>query len=553
MTFRRALLQGGVVVLAAASAFAQDSGQVIVRRAPSKRPVLGAGLSDIRTGPAATAAGFLQRRLVSSTKIDDVLAADFNRDGIPEVAYLNWDGKKKTNTLFVWAGDKSLKYKTRSSYLANQGWSKFIGAADFNGDGKLDLAVQGSGFTYFLIFPGLGNGRFGAQKILKVKDPWIWDYFTTAQIFDYDGDGKKDIVELYWYNKVIVLRNLGGFQFDVSVVDMGSGFNCAGLTAGDFSGDGKGDLFTLDTGTQQLRFYESKGDGTFAKKYAKGVSASGPYLFSSLLNADAKLDLIGSGKSSGEAWAMLGMGKGLTGPRIRLPGKGLLSGGIASGDFNGDKKQDLAGPGYAKNDASGEYEFGIWYYQGKGTGRFLNPVTLAPHLRFDASSGGHNVTAADFNKDGKQDILGASYFEYGSNEAYPDSQSLVFFLGGKSPAVLTVSNLTMDRLEFEGSDIVMKGRFSYAGSNHYLYYDPTSKEPTNNAFLTFQVETFGYPSYKATYSVSGAFLDKRTAPAGTIELDLKLPTTLTPSAPPTITVSNFYLYDYNLVRSNKLQ
>ena len=547
MIFRKAFLTGFLVVLAAGSVFSLHSDDTKVRSVPPEKHAVRADRYYVQPDMAAYKASFRQYRVVIPENFEDLLVADFNKDAIPDIAYLSYDSSSKKNALHMIKGDKNLGYKTKYKYGVAKSGAQFVGAADFDGNGKLDIAVVGDGNNaYFLIYPGKGNAQFESPKTYIPKDPWFYDYFTKTDIFDFNGDGKEDIVELYWYDKVIAFQNLGGFEFKKYDVDIGFGVNCDGIAAGDFTGDGKDDLFTVDVENSTLKFFESKGDGTFAKLYAKGIGKTGSYLFPALLNKDAKPDLIGSG----QPWTMLGTGKGQLGTKAKLPGKGSLSYGIATGDFNGDQKLDIMGPEWIHDILGGKSSYGILHYQGRGNGQFMNPVELAPHLKFDKGGGvRHNIGAADYNKDGKLDVLGATYFGYATN---PDSQSFVFFLNGKSPASLKISNLTMERLEFENSNIIVKGKFDYSGSNLYFYYDRKSKDATENAFLKFNIQV-NSPYYQATCYASGSFLDKRSSQSGTIEFNIKLPTTLTPSYLTKVTLSDFSLCDHNLVLSNELE
>jgi hypothetical protein len=543
MDFRKVILAGLFIVLVTGSLSSWCFDDMKVRSVPLEKQSDRANRYYVHPNRAAYKASFRQYRVVIPVNIEDLLVADFNKDAVPDIAYISYDSSTKKTALYVMKGDKNLLFKTKYKYSVNKGWTQFVGAADFEGNGKLDIAVVGDGNNaYFLIYPGKGNGQFESPKTYTPKDPWFYDYFEITDIFDLDGDDKPDVVELYWYNKVIAFQNLGGFEFKKFDVDIGFGVNCDGIAAGDFTGDGKDDLFTVDADNSTLKFFESKGDGTFTKLYAKGIGKTGACLFPALLNKDAKLDLIGSY----EPWTMLGTGKGQLGTKVKLPGKGSFGYGIATGDFNGDQKLDIMGPESSFSDQS----FGIWYYQGRGNGQFVNPVKLAPHLKFNKQSGGRrNIRTADFNKDGKLDVLGAAYFGAFTN---PDSQSFVFFLNGKSPASLKISNLTMERLEFDNSNIIVKGKFDYSGSGLYFYYDSKSKEATDNAFLKFNI-TVNSPYYQATCYASGSFLDKRSSQSGTIEFNIKLPTTLTPSYLTKVTLSDFSLYDYNLVLSNELE
>ncbi len=75
------------------------------------------------------------------THLDSVVSivvADFNHDNIPDLAVTDWRGSSVT--VFLGTGNGSFR-RAWSSPLRMPGTVPHVAAADFNGDGMLDLAV----------------------------------------------------------------------------------------------------------------------------------------------------------------------------------------------------------------------------------------------------------------------------------------------------------------------------------------------------------------------------------------------------------------------------
>lgn len=166
-------------------------------------------------------------------------------------------------------------------------------AADFNGDGKLDLAVAETNSPHgqVSVEPGRGDGTFGKPIVSPLIDEGInnQDLMRTG---DFNGDGKADLVIMDDYAagfEVLLGKGDGTFQapIDTTVVS-----NSMTFEVGDFNGDGKADLVvTTTTGINtSLNIYLSNGDGTFlqgaqyAANYGAAVVAD--------VNHDGMLDLV---------------------------------------------------------------------------------------------------------------------------------------------------------------------------------------------------------------------------------------------------------------------
>jgi hypothetical protein len=124
--------------------------------------------------------------------------------------------------------------------------SRSVAVGDFNGDGKLDLAVanpnssqagSGNDSATVSILLGTGTGSFGAKT-----DFGTGRACSSVAVGDFNGDGKLDLaVANFDSNTVSILLGTGTGSFGAKT-DFGTGSNPASVAVGDFNGDGKLDL-----------------------------------------------------------------------------------------------------------------------------------------------------------------------------------------------------------------------------------------------------------------------------------------------------------------------
>src|SRR5207248_5207969 len=139
---------------------------------------------------------------------------------------------------------------------------------DLNGDGKLDLAVTNYGsFWAFGSMPdntvtillGNGDGTFTAAAGSPVSvgtDP------TAVVVADFNGDGKLDLAVVNGSDQTVSIL-LGRGDGTFTVVSAAPAANAFALATGDFNQDGNLDLAVSNSGTAAITILLGNGDGTF--------------------------------------------------------------------------------------------------------------------------------------------------------------------------------------------------------------------------------------------------------------------------------------------------
>ena len=146
-----------------------------------------------------------------------------------------------------------------------------VAVGDFNGDGKLDLAVANSFDNFVSVLLGKGDGTFQAAVNYGTGSGPL-----SVAVGDFNGDGKLDLVVTNAFdNNVSVLLGNGDGTFQAAV-NYGAGSAPNSVAVGDFNGDGKLDLAVANNGSNNLSVLLGNGDGTFqaAVNYSAG---KGPY------------------------------------------------------------------------------------------------------------------------------------------------------------------------------------------------------------------------------------------------------------------------------------
>ncbi|MGH9644514.1 MAG: FG-GAP repeat domain-containing protein, partial [Terriglobales bacterium] len=206
---------------------------------------------------------------------NNIVTADFNGDGIPDVAYSSAAPAGSNPVDFaVMLGSSHGALGTPTYVTANSctnGPVYWIATGDVNGDGKADIVATlklygGTGCqnNRVAVLTGKGTGKF--------NNPVYYPTGTTAQeievfLTDINGDGKLDIVTSNTDGSISVLLNKGNGTYSPGILNTSmSAISAADnhLAFGDFNGDGKMDIAVTTGGTlADVYVLSGKGDGTF--------------------------------------------------------------------------------------------------------------------------------------------------------------------------------------------------------------------------------------------------------------------------------------------------
>lgn len=301
-----------------------------------------------------------------------LMTGDFNGDGHPDLIATNQtaDNPNSAHILFGNGdgtfGSPTLATSTAGNVPVNSLLTPTT-VADINQDGKQDLinvSAPLSANSSVNVFLSNGDGSFRVVSTPVPQGTFSY-YQSPPAAADFNGDGKIDLI-VPSNTTIEVLLGHGDGTFDVSATALAvppitgpSGYIPA-VVAGDFDRDGKMDFAVIatsafrgddeDSGPTSIFIYYGNGDGTFATPVTAATLDHGYLnLATADLNGDGLADFVLSTNSAGgidfdnagDAIAVIHSlpGHTFSGETNLIAGSGLSS--LAIADFNRDGLPDL--------------------------------------------------------------------------------------------------------------------------------------------------------------------------------------------------------------------
>jgi RHS repeat-associated protein len=313
-----------------------------------------------------------------------VVAADFNRDGKQDLAVSSRDEGK----IRIAFGNNDGTFQTPVAYTTGSQPGD-IKTADFNADGYPDL-VNVNGASTVSVLLGTSSGTFPTSTAYTVAaGP------KAVAIGDLNRDGKLDLVTAGTStNAVSILLGNGNGTFQAQTT-LAVGSMQDSIALGDLNRDGKLDIVIGRSSSNLLGVFLGNGNGTFQAQTTTALSTSSNSLALGDLNRDGILDAV-VGSANQTLSVLVGTASGSFQAPVNYTVAGSYPNAVAIGDMNDDTLPDVA----------------VTTMYGGTVVAFLNTGTGGLVAQSQTYTIGTNANAGkliDLNSDSKLDLVALSW------------------------------------------------------------------------------------------------------------------------------------------------
>lgn len=289
--------------------------------------------------------------------------ADFNSDGNKDIAVLNSGG----NSISLMFGKGKNSFNDAETIMGICISPNGLISADFNSDGKMDLAVScgNSNTAAIEILLGVGNGTFQASQSILLD---VAENIPKALIAaDFNNDGKLDIALTSAGAGVVAVRFGNGDGSFQSAQIYSVGLSPVAIGDADLNKDGKLDLLVANAQSDNVSVLMNNGSGLFLT--AVNYDSVNPVAFAVAdFNNDSFKDIAVVNASNSSVGLFINDQTGSFNAGVDL-GVGGSPNSIVAVDFNKDGNMDLF--------ISNGDDNNLTEIDGLGTGIFQSPTNIS--------------------------------------------------------------------------------------------------------------------------------------------------------------------------------